>query len=375
VRSDTNLRGRFTAEGVDTRDYGSMPGVLDTNTRIEGRGRVLRSHSFSGRETNSVFINEAGRAFTDLSGVSGMDSIADGRGFAYLDANRDGWVDVALVNSNAPQLELFHNRMGTLGAPGRAIRVRLIGGNATGSPARGLAPRDGVGAHVLVEAGQLKLRRELRLGDGFAVQNSATMIIGIGANDSAESLKVVWPSGRVSDAGRVPAGSLATVREAPAEGQPPATLADLPPAVRSASNVPPLALDQWKLPLPDSAARLRVVTTMATWCPVCRGELPHLRDLRGALAEGDVALFGYPIDPNDSAEACARYVQTARPAYSIVADATTEQREQLKLTVTKHLGEAALPSTAVIDQHGSIIRIRKGVPSLSELRRLLRQVQ
>ena len=41
MRSDTNLRGRFTAEGVDTRDYGSMPGVLDTNTRVEGRDFTL----------------------------------------------------------------------------------------------------------------------------------------------------------------------------------------------------------------------------------------------------------------------------------------------------------------------------------------------
>ena len=40
-----------------------------------------------------------------------MDSIADGRGFAYFDFDRDGWQDVVLVNSNAPQLELALGRL------------------------------------------------------------------------------------------------------------------------------------------------------------------------------------------------------------------------------------------------------------------------
>ena len=127
MRSDTNLRGRFTAEGVDTRDYGSMPGVLDTNTRDRrAAGGCCAAIRSAASETNSVFINDAGRAFSDLSGVSGMDSIADGRGFAYLDYDRDGWVDVALVNSNAPQLELFRNRMGELWAlrDGRSVCAR-----------------------------------------------------------------------------------------------------------------------------------------------------------------------------------------------------------------------------------------------------------
>ena len=151
MRSDTNLNQKFAAEGVDTRQYGSMPGVLDTNTEVEGRGKVLRSHSFSGHETDSVFYNVDGKQFADISGVSGMDSIADGRGFAYFDYDRDGWQDVVLVNANAPQLELFRNRIGESSKGAGFINVRLRGGNATDGPVAGLAPRDGYGAHVLLK--------------------------------------------------------------------------------------------------------------------------------------------------------------------------------------------------------------------------------
>jgi len=63
------------------------------------------------------------------------------------------------------------------------------------------------------------------------------------------------------------------------------------------------------------------------------------------------------------------------PAYRIVGEAPTEHRERMKQLLIKHLGEAAQPSTAVIDTRGAIILIRKGTPTLSELRRLLREVE
>ena len=83
-----------------------MPGVVHTG-ESEERGRVLKSHSFSGGERNRFFLNGAGRTYTDLSGVSGLDSIADSRGFALIDYDRDGWMDLVVVNSNEPQLQLF----------------------------------------------------------------------------------------------------------------------------------------------------------------------------------------------------------------------------------------------------------------------------
>ena len=115
---------------------------------------------------------------------------------------------------------------------------------------------------------------------------------------------------------------------------------------------------------------------MATWCPVCRGELPHFAISAPRFPKSDVALFGYPIDPNDSARRmCPTMADRHDPHTTIVADATTDQREQLKQTLIKHLGDAALPSTAVIDKHGQSSTSAKASPSLSELRRLLREIQ
>ncbi|MGB1889126.1 MAG: FG-GAP repeat domain-containing protein, partial [Akkermansiaceae bacterium] len=106
MRSDSNLSKQFSEEGVDVRQYGVMPGVIDTSKKVDGNP-VLRSHSFSGKESNSVFWNQGGEAFKDISGLTGLDSLADGRAFAFFDFDRDGRNDVILTNTNEPQLQLF----------------------------------------------------------------------------------------------------------------------------------------------------------------------------------------------------------------------------------------------------------------------------
>ena len=374
MRSDSNLKDRFSAEGVDTRDYGSMPGVLDTNTRVEGRGRVLRSHSFSGHETNSLFINEAGTSFADLSALSGLDSLSDGRGFAYLDIDRDGWTDVALVNSNAPQLELFRNRLGDLGATGRAIHLRLIGSQATSQPATGHTSLSAAGAHVLARAGGLTLRREGRLGDGFAIQNSPTLSLGIGAHPAAEAVRVEWPSGRSTEVGSVPAGSRLTVRENSGPGEQAVAIDPATDRGRLGPPAPAVALDRWPGVLPPSGARLRVITTMATWCAVCRGELPHLADLRAAVPGTEMELLAFAIDPEDTDDGLAAYRKEHQPAYVSLDGVTSDEKTLVKQLLIKHLGDAVLPATVFVDARGSVVRVRKGVPTVSEVRRWIGQM-
>ena len=61
--------------------------------------------SFSGNERDHLYINVDGERFHDLAGVSGLDDPGDGRSFAVLDYDRDGWPDMAVVSANAP---LFH---------------------------------------------------------------------------------------------------------------------------------------------------------------------------------------------------------------------------------------------------------------------------
>ena len=169
--------------------------------------------SQSGSERNHLFLASHG-AFVDVAGVSGADSVADGRAVALLDFDRDGWRDIALVNANAPLFELYRNEMGAVVGEdnGRFIALRFIGGNRQATPSS-MSNRDGYGAVVEAKVGTVSLVREHRAGEGLAAQNSAAMLIGIGVAPSVSELRVRWPSGRETRLENIPAGTLVTADE------------------------------------------------------------------------------------------------------------------------------------------------------------------
>ncbi len=54
--------------------------------------------SFSGYERDLLAMNLGNGKFLDVSGVSGVDSISDGRGSVFADFDNDGWEDLYSPN-------------------------------------------------------------------------------------------------------------------------------------------------------------------------------------------------------------------------------------------------------------------------------------
>ncbi len=340
--------------------------LQDGETIVDGRPAV---HSLSGHERNHLFINEgAGSKFTDLSGLSGLDTDADSRCFVRLDYDRDGWQDIALVNANVSPLQLYHNDIAQLpGAEAGVIAIRFEGGNTTDAVSD-LSNRDGYGAMVEVALPDgLILKREHRCGDGYAAQNSATMLVGIGQSAAADRITVRWPSGRESTVENVAEGTLITAyenREAGAFVSEPyrSARSSLPaPAPAPARDPFPLAR---KLP-----GKIQIYTTTATWCAACVGHLPAL----ARLQDDRVALFGVPVDLEDDASRLAAYVEKTRPPYEMLSATTAADRQAVTtfLANALHTANPVLPSTVVTDGEGKVLAVTPGVPSLSEVRKWL----
>lgn len=173
------------------------------------------SNSFSGHERDHLYLNRGGKSFLDVSALSGLDFDTDGRSFAYLDYDQDGWLDVALASANAPQLQLMRNEMGDMTTETRNhVTLKFIGGNKDSQPSSTLSNRDGYGVKVTakLESGVIIYREHL-CGAGMAAQNSNKMHLGIGNSAFVKELKVVWPSGKTQTINNVPAGSLHEVHE------------------------------------------------------------------------------------------------------------------------------------------------------------------
>ena len=344
------------------------------------------SLSVSGYERNRLFLSAAGRQFRDLSGVSGLDALTDGRAFAVTDYDRDGWQDVAVVNVNAPWLQLFHNDIGGQGGTGNVIAVRFVGGNHSSAASNDYGPRDGYGAKITVSVGNTELLREHRCGEGLAAQNSATLVVGIGDRAAAEAVAVRWPSGAVQQTGRVEAGTLLTVFENPAQSP----TGEVFIAERYARSAPVGRAD-WRGDEDDAEFRrlsfagdasavsdearagpkLRMYTSTATWCPSCKASLPQLRTLRDSFTAGELEMSGVPIDPEEGRKKLDAYAAKYQPAYRLRMDLGSEQVASFSATLAEATGLDALPSTLITNADGRILLAMGGVPTISEVRRLL----
>jgi hypothetical protein len=340
--------------------------------------------SLSGHERNVLFLSREGRQFKNVSGVSGADDPADGRAVSLLDYDRDGWQDLAVVNANSPLLQLFRNEIGEVDGQPRTpnvLALRFEGGNRSAQPADGLSSRDGYGARVEIDIPGATLVRVHRAGEGFAAQNSATLLVGLGEATGADAVRVRWPSGRTQELGPVAAGSLLTLLEAPGDGADhrvePYRIEGLAQAAadrrsKRASEARVLAAANGAR---DTSAPLRLLTTMATWCDSCKGELPQVARLRRSFGPDEVALLGVPVDEDDDRAKLDAYEQEHRPAYTLLKELPEEQIEEVRRTVLEELRIDALPAAIATDARGRVLRTLWEVPSVSEVRELLAQVR
>ena len=340
---------------------------------IEENGQErLIMHSLSGWERNHLFMNK-GSEFEDVSLISGMDSVSDTRAHCALDFNRDGFPDVALVNSNAPHLQVYMNRLRELSAePNNFVAVQLIGGNATDQPSTEWSCRDAVGALIDVTTTQRSYVREMRFGEGFGAQNSSTLIFGTG-RDSRVDLKVRWPSGRSDEFKDIEVGRLVKIFENPAEAVDGSGLvvqeyrASVMTVAKGSRN--PVE-ERFAVFDETRSGQYQLVVSMATWCAACKKNAPQVKRLKEYFGD-EVWLYGLPTDPKDSTEKLNSYIESQQPAYELLINATPDQTEAFETIVHRTLGKVVLPSTALVNGDGAVVATWLGVPSVSEVAQVI----
>ncbi|MEL7498400.1 MAG: ASPIC/UnbV domain-containing protein [Planctomycetota bacterium] len=175
-------------------------------------GRAFTTNSLSGNERNRTFL-WSNDNFSDVSTISGADDLADGRSFALLDYDNDGWQDIALMSLNVPRFKLYRNQMKRLFPQRQSLKIKLVGGNQASEIGSEWSNGDGIGAKVLVTFNdETKILLHRQSGEGFASQNSSTLHVGLDEGKSVRSLNVQWPSGKTSVLNE-PSGPIVVVKE------------------------------------------------------------------------------------------------------------------------------------------------------------------
>jgi hypothetical protein len=268
-RHDGTFEERGTEAGVAYNFDGQLQagmGVAVADFNGDGFLDIAKTN-FSG-DLPSLFKNEDGKFFTDVSQRAGLSSNhLLGWGIAFVDLDDDGWKDLIIANGHVyPEVDraavgdrylqktLVYRNLGN----GRFADVTAQAGPAleTPRPARGLAVgdvdgdgrpeiiivnmnaapsllknqgprrnflsvalagtksnRSAIGARVTVEAGGRRQIDEVMSGGSYYSHNDMKLYFGLGQASSVNRLQVRWPSGAVQVWNDIPANQKLYITE------------------------------------------------------------------------------------------------------------------------------------------------------------------
>ncbi len=258
-RAGLSLTGRFRDHVKDLAVSDSRnPEVQNRFGRLRRLGSVGPLVSFSGNEADPLFHN-TGSGFVDIGSTLGIARTEDGRGFALVDLDQDGALDVVLHNHFRNPIVAMLNRAA---GGNRWLRLRLRGTKSN---------RFGIGARVTVN-GRVQ---ELACGTGYLSGNAPELHFGLGKAESAD-VSVRWPSGQVDEYKGFAANRVVTLVEGDPKGIRVEVLRKLePPAATPPPTVPPEP-DARKVAAeldPAGAEAPRLVVFFSLDCLACVAEL------------------------------------------------------------------------------------------------------
>ena len=127
-------------------------------------------------------------------------------------------------------------------------------------------------------------------------------------------------------------------------------------------------------PIPDAQPQLRLYMTMATWCVACKEHTPHLELLAATFTPEELEIVGLPVDDKEDAALLREYAEAIKPPYRLVIALDSDQRRAIRKSLSSIIPADAIPASIVTAADGRVIRSAAGVPTVSELRRILADI-
>jgi hypothetical protein len=276
--------GTFEERGAEAGVAYNFDGQVQSGMGVavadyDGDGRLdIAKTNFSG-DIPSLFRNEDGRFFTDVSPLAGLGANhLLGWGIAFIDLDDDGWKDLIIANGHvypevdrAPvgdryrQKTLVYRNLGNgkfeeitaragpaleTPRPSRGLAVGDVDGdgrpeivivnmNATPSLLKNQGPRQNflsvtlagaksnrsaIGARVTIQSAGRRQIDEVMSGGSFYSQNDMALYFGLAKASVVDRLEVRWPSGAVQEWKSIPVNQRLLITEGSSKlGQAPAS--------------------------------------------------------------------------------------------------------------------------------------------------------
>ena len=349
---------------------------------------INRGGTLSGHERNCAFLRippnspeeVQAPAFATASHVSGFDFADDSRSIAFTDWDRDGDVDVWVMNRTGPRVRFLQNSQTTSNG---FLNMQLIGTRSN---------RDAIGTRVTVTTRSGSATKVLRAGEGFLSQSAKELHFGLGpSRPEPVSVSIHWPSGEMQRFNRLQPNRTYSVREGSTSAVElplrPNSVPDDPktPASSVTSRAKPMAIMlASRIPVPRlpykhpdgpreveiGKGRAILVNLWASWCLPCQQELNDLDTHGQTLSELGLDIVALSVDalpttnadPSDlQANVKAADEKIASRAWSFSMGMATEDLvgrfQYLEDNLFAQKRNIAMPTSYLIDQKGRLAAI------------------
>ncbi len=177
--------------------WGTIAVDLDHDTLVD----IVEVNGNVDPEQAYLFYNNGDDTFSEIAVASGIDHTDDGRGLAWLDADRDGDLDIVIC-TNFGALEYYRNDTAPIGS---WLHITLdTSGSAT-------LPPNGFGAKVTATIGGQSYIRSMDGHPSYVSTSELIVHFGLGIASVVDELRVQWPDGRITVLKNVAVNQILTI--------------------------------------------------------------------------------------------------------------------------------------------------------------------
>jgi len=323
-------------------------------------------------------VNLGDGTFADVSYVSGLGFVDDGRGVGVVDWDGDGDLDLILNNRTSPRVRVMRNDYEGSNA---WVAVNLVGTKGN---------RDAIGARVELRTSDRTLVASVRASNNYMVQSSRWVHFGLGSDTEIRGLTVRWPNGPTESIKGVRAGKRYRIIQGAgrAVALKPASrgFGDLRPSDQGGRDPSDKAMVTLAarpmlpdLPITDFQGRSYVLSKMrgrpilinlwASWCPGCIEELTGFVKDREALEKSGVQILALSVD--DASDRAAAVAKARELGFWFPAGMSDERvvslLQAIRREVLERHDDPPLPSSMLLDSQGRLARLYMGPVSARQV--------
>ena len=186
-RGTTAHRPHVGGDGRPSTGWHAQFGDVNNDGRDDifvAKGNVEQMPDAAQTDPNNLLLQTTIGQFVETASEAGVASTAKSRGGALADFNRDGWLDLVVVNRGS-DLEVFQNEP----QAGNWIMVDLVHPHPN---------RAATGSFIEAKTAEGILTREVTIGGGHASGIAGFHHFGVGDAETVD-VRVIWSDGEVGE--------------------------------------------------------------------------------------------------------------------------------------------------------------------------------